>query len=32
MELDGLDEDAFVRKYTWGLDVAGQAGRSEPRR
>jgi RHS repeat-associated protein len=26
LELDGLSEDAVVRKYTWGLDLAGQAG------
>jgi len=23
MELDGLNENALVRKYTWGLDLAG---------
>jgi RHS repeat-associated protein len=26
MELDGLDSDAVVRKYTWGLDLAGLNG------
>jgi RHS repeat-associated protein len=26
MELDGLDENAVLRKYTWGLDLAGQGG------
>jgi RHS repeat-associated protein len=26
MELDGLDSDAVVRSYTWGLDLAGLNG------
>jgi RHS repeat-associated protein len=26
MELDGLDSNAVVRQYTWGLDLAGQSG------
>ena len=26
LELDGTDSDAVLRKYTWGLDVAGQNG------
>jgi len=26
LELDGTDSDAILRKYTWGLDVAGQNG------
>ena len=26
MELDGLNSDAVVRKYAWGLDLAGQNG------
>jgi hypothetical protein len=26
MELDGLDDNAVLRKHTWGLDLAGQAG------
>jgi RHS repeat-associated protein len=26
MELDGLNHNAVVRKYTWGLDLAGQTG------
>jgi RHS repeat-associated protein len=26
LELDGLDDNAVVRKYTWGLDLAGQSG------
>ncbi|MEW6252076.1 MAG: RHS repeat-associated core domain-containing protein [Planctomycetota bacterium] len=26
LELDGLNQDAVVRKYTWGLDLAGQHG------
>ena len=26
MELDGLNSDAMVRKYAWGLDLAGQNG------
>jgi len=26
MELDGLNQNAVVRKYTWGLDLAAQAG------
>jgi RHS repeat-associated protein len=24
--LDGLDSDAILRKFTWGLDLAGQSG------
>jgi hypothetical protein len=26
MELNGLQSNAVVRKYTWGLDLAGQSG------
>ncbi len=26
MELDGLSSDAVLRRNTWGLDLAGQAG------
>jgi hypothetical protein len=26
MELDGLNENAVRKKYTWGLDLAGQSG------
>jgi RHS repeat-associated protein len=26
MELDGKNDDAIVRKYAWGLDLAGQNG------
>jgi hypothetical protein len=26
MELDGLNSNAVVRQYTWGLDLAGQSG------
>jgi RHS repeat-associated protein len=26
LELDGLNSNAVVRKYTWGLDLAGQSG------
>ncbi len=27
LELDGASADAVLRRYTWGLDVAGLAGR-----
>jgi hypothetical protein len=26
LELDGLNGNAIVRKYAWGLDLAGQSG------
>ncbi|TWT45060.1 tRNA(Glu)-specific nuclease WapA precursor [Phycisphaerae bacterium RAS1] len=26
LELDGLDDNAVIRKYTWGLDLAGLNG------
>ncbi len=26
MELDGLNDDAVIRTYTWGLDLSGQNG------
>jgi len=26
LELDGLSDDAVLRKYTWGLDLAGRSG------
>ena len=32
MELDGMAGNAVVRKYTWGLDVAGLSGNQSPER
>jgi hypothetical protein len=26
LELDGMKSNAIVRKYTWGLDLAGRSG------
>jgi hypothetical protein len=28
LELDGLNENAVLKKYTWGLDLAGSVGQS----
>ncbi|TWT45283.1 tRNA3(Ser)-specific nuclease WapA precursor [Phycisphaerae bacterium RAS1] len=30
LELDGLDDNAVLRKYTWGLDLAGLGGAGVP--
>jgi hypothetical protein len=32
MELNGMAGNAVVRKYTWGLDVAGLSGNQSPER
>jgi len=31
LELNGLSSDAVLRKYTWGLDLSGQAGNNQSR-